>query len=161
MFEPEVVTGPILWVPPEKRQSRFGGPMPPRKPETRTPALWVYRWNDELFLVNASGEALASVSSSVVGFISADEVTLATEPNTLVTYLDVRPGDAVKVEEYDGFLDLDYVLGVNLTIESDGLGLVEIHSPMEKGGIAGEAVLLWRDGSAGKNVSIQTIRRST
>ena len=60
-------------------------------------------------------------------------------------YKEIIVGDAVKVEEYDGFYDLDYVLQVVIRLKSRKLGSIEIISPAEKGGV-GETVLLWDTG---------------
>ena len=39
MKEHKTVENKFIWVPPDKRMSRFGGSVSPRKPETRAPVL--------------------------------------------------------------------------------------------------------------------------
>lgn len=68
----------------------------------------------------------------------------------------VKPNDAVKVEEFDGFYDLDYVLQVSIQVRSKNLGNIEIFSPSKKGGI-GETVLLWDTMEYGNHVSIKKL----
>ncbi|WP_024539796.1 hypothetical protein [Comamonas badia] len=151
MFEPEVLQDQRQWVPPEQRTGRFG-PMPPRKPETRTPVFWLVRQGRGLYLVNASGERLDAVHASSIGFASFDEET-ATWQGGGISYRDVPSGAAVKVDEYDDFYDLDYVLGMHLRIRSRRYPTLRVACVGEKGGID-EQVLLWNNGDAGKGVQI-------
>jgi hypothetical protein len=66
---------------------------------------------------------------------------------------DVKPGEAVKVENYDPIYDSDYLLQLEVEIASITQG-VKIFRVIEKGGV-GKAVLLWDTGEAGKYVYIQ------
>ena len=152
MFEPKVLLDEFPWVPPERRLGRFG-PMPPRKPELRTPALWLTRsQGGELFLVNTSGERLEEVHASPVGFITCDE-EVSTVQGGEITYRDVPDGAAVKVDEYDDYLDLDYVLGMQVRIRSPQHTHLQLQHLGGKGGIK-EVVLLWANGDLGKDVQI-------
>ena len=153
MFEPEVIQDQCQWVPPERRTGRFG-PMPPRKPETRTPVFWLVRQGRGLYLVNASGEHLDEVHASSTGFVSFDEET-ATWQGKGICYRDVPDGAAVKVDEYDDFYDLDYVLGMYLRIRSRRYPALQVACVGEKGGID-EQVLLWSNGDPAKGVQIGT-----
>ena len=74
--------------------------------------------------------------------------------NDQYEYKNVRPNSAVKVGEYDGFYDLDYVLQVSLKIQSKSLGCVDVLSPAKKGGVE-ETVLLWDSNEVGKGVYIE------
>ena len=71
-------------------------------------------------------------------------------------YKNVKPNDAVKVEEYDGFYDLDYLLQVSMSVQSKNIGSIEISTPPEKSGI-GEMILLWDTMENGHNVSINKL----
>jgi hypothetical protein len=140
--------GGFTWVPPEQR----GGP--PRKVESRRPLLWLARNGGQLYLVNDSGETLDVVIATSGGFFTADELVGTVASESAYRYEHVQPGTAVKVDEYDGFYDLDYVLQVCLTVQSPRLGQLDITSPAEKGGV-GETVLLWDSGEAGKHAGIK------
>jgi hypothetical protein len=52
MKEHKTLAGAFNWIPMDKRMSKFGGPMSPRKPELRRPVLWLARTGNELYLVN-------------------------------------------------------------------------------------------------------------
>ncbi len=159
MKEHKTIKDGFVWMPPDKRTSRFGGKMPPRKPETRNPLLWLARDGNELFLVNNSHETLEYVISDSGGFQTADDDVFTLESKQLYQYRDVNQADAVKVEEYDDFYDLDYTLQVYLKLKSTSLGRLEIASPPEKGGVS-ETVLLWDSGEAGKYVSINKCKET-
>lgn len=151
---PKAVNQIFTWLPPHARMSRFGGPVSPRPAETRRPELWLARDGNELYLVNERDETLSRVVVDKGGFQTVDDDVLTVSSASLLTYENVQPGEAVKVDEYDGFYDLDYVLYVHLEIESPLLGRIAITSPGEKGGV-GEVVLLWNSGEPGKCVHIK------
>lgn len=159
MREHRTIGDGFTWVPVGKRTSRFGGAMPPRKPEERRPVLWLARQRDELYLVNDSEESLHSVKASTGGFQTIDDDAISISSNEGYEYENVRPGSAVKVEHFDEICDLDFILQVYLVIQSDKLGHITVNSPSGKGGI-GEAVLLWDSGEPGKNVSIRKISQA-
>lgn len=141
MLKHKRVKDEFKWVPMHKRMSKFGGPMSPRKPDTRKPLLWLTRKLDELYLVNETGETLTRVQANTVGWITADDDVANVESNEVYEYKDVKPNEAVLVEEYDGYYDLDYVLMTGLAIESPSLGTLHLRSPGGKGGDQ-ECVLL-------------------
>ena len=151
--EHKILKNKFTWVPIEKRTSRFGGSIPPRKPENRRPLLWLACEGNEVYLVNSSEETLDLVVAKTGGFQTVDEDVMPVASKDKYEYLNVKPNNAVKVEEYDGFYDLDYVLQISVRIQSKKLGCIEIISPAEKGG-PGETVLLWNTNENGKHVSI-------
>lgn len=152
MFEPKVLLDEFPWVPPERRLGRFG-PMPPRKPELRTPALWLTRsQGGELFLVNTSGECLDEVHATSIGFATFDGEASNWQGRG-ITYRDVPDGAAVKVDDYDDFYDLDYVLGMHVRIRSPQHTHLQLQHLGGKGGIK-EVVLLWANGDVGKDVQV-------
>ncbi len=140
MFEPKTILTGFLWAPPDKRPSRFGGPLPPRKPELRTPALWLTRRSGELFLVNATGTRLDEVQVTSTGFMTQDEDTAAWA-SEVIRYRNVPDGAGVKADEYDDFYDLDYVLGVHLRIRSPQYPALELLCHGGKGGCREEVLL--------------------
>lgn len=146
----------FTWVPMDQRSGRFGA-SPPRKPELRRPLLWLALDAGDLYLVNASGETLDSVISDMGGFTTSDDdvVTVASDKN--YEYKNVENGSAVKVDEYDDYYDLDYLIQVVLRVQSPKFGILEIVSPLEKGGVR-ETVLLWDSGEKGKHVGIKQLQ---
>ena len=154
MKKHEIVENKFTWVPVDKRVSRFGGSLPPRKAESRTPLLWLARSGCDLFLVNESEEILDFVFAGTGGFQTVDEDVMTVASKDQYEYTNVKPNSAVKVDEYDGFYDLDYVLQVSLKIQSKSLGCVDVLSPAKKGGV-GETALLWDSNEAGKGVYIE------
>ena len=154
MKEHKILEHQIEWKPPDQRISKFGGgSLPPRKPETRKPVLWLARSGDELYLVNSSEDILDFVLASSVGFQTLDNSVMTISDNQGYKYLNVKPNVAVKIEEYDGFYDLDYVLGIYIKVKSKFFGCMEISPSPEKGGLE-ETVLLWDNGECGKHVTI-------
>lgn len=153
MKEHKIIENKFIWVPFERRKSRFGGSIPPRQPENRHPVLWLARDGNEVYLVNSSEEILDFVVAESGGFQTVDEDVMSVASKDKYEYENIKPNTAVKVEEYDGFYDLDYVLQLSLRIQSKKLGCIEITSPAEKGGVE-ETVLLWNTNENGKYVSI-------
>ena len=152
----KVIENNFKGIPIDQRKSKFGGPMSPRPKENRLPILWFAREGKELYLVNSSEEMLDFVAAGIDEFQTVDDdcITVSSENKNKYEYKNVKPNDAVKVEEFDGYYDLDYLLQVSIQIQSKNLGNIEIFSPPEKGGI-GEIVLLWDTMEKGKNVSIK------
>lgn len=52
MNEHKSIKDSFVWVSPDKKKRRFGGDMPPRKPESRHPILWLAQKDNERYLVN-------------------------------------------------------------------------------------------------------------
>ena len=159
MKEPKRITGKFTWVPMDRRKDRFGLPPPPRKAEKRTPKYWLIRDRGDLYFMNNTNDIIDFVSSSTGGFTSSDDDTLMINNgvDSGYHYKNVMPQEAVKIEEYDDFYDLDYVLWVEIVLKSEQEGTLQIQSPSEKGGIKKEAVLLWNTGETGKFVSVKKI----
>ncbi len=154
MKDHKVVSNEYTWIPLDKRVSLYGGSLSPRKAETRTPIFWLARDRDELYFVNASKDVLDFVIADGGGFETVDDEVVTVNNVDQYEYKNVKPNDAVKVEEYDGFYDLDYLLQVSIMVQSKNYGKLEIRSPAEKGGVD-ETVLLWDSGESGKNVYIK------
>jgi hypothetical protein len=159
MKKHELLKNEFNWVPKDQRSGRFGA-SPPRKPEFRRPLLWLARAGGDLYLVNASGGTLDSVIADMGGFTTADDGVVAVSSNENYEYTNIENGDAVKVDEYDDYYDLDYLLQVVLRVQSPQFGILEILSPIEKGGV-GETVLLWDSGERGKHVGIKQLQASS
>lgn len=146
-----IVQGQFHWIPPDKRKSRFGGPMSPRTPEKRTPLLWLVRDKNCLYLVNDTGTELEEVIGSSSGYMTADDTVFTASSADDYHYKYVPVGAAVKVDEFDGFYDCDWLLQTSIVVKSSKLGNLQLTSPPEKGGVD-ETVLLWDTLQYGKNV---------
>jgi len=109
-----------------------------------------------LYFVNESDEILKKVSTSSGGFITIDEESAVPVEGENLTYENVLPNEAVFIESYDNFYDLDYLLGVTLYIQSDKLGKLRIRSIADKGGVKPQA-LIFEDGLPRKYVVVQKI----
>lgn len=155
MKEHKMVDNKFIWEEPSSRKSIFGGTVHSRKTELRSPVLWLARDGGELYLVNSSTETLDVVSADSGGFQTVDDDVVSITSNDGYTYKNVKPSFAIKIEEYDEYYDLDYILQVVVTIQSKNLGTIEILTLPAKGGV-GETVILWDNGEAGKNVSISS-----
>lgn len=98
-------------------------------------------YGQALYFVNGSDEILDVVSS---------------DNNPSFLYKKVLPNESVKVEEYDGFYDLDYLLGFSLYIESKRYGKIKIKPPAKKGGLKKQP-LLYADNSLPRYVSLDRV----
>lgn len=93
-----------------------------------------------LYFVNESDETLDVVSSDSFGLIEDS----ALEKNPKYYYENVKPNESVKVEEYDDYYDLDYLLGFDIYIKSKTLGNIKITPPPKKGGVISQE-LVYKD----------------
>ncbi len=152
----KVIKNEFVWAPLDKRKSKFGGPMPPRKPELRKPLLWLARKNEELYLVNNSGEVLDSVTITSGGFCTSDDEVITCSTDKAYEYKNIQLDTAIKVDEFDDYYDLDFILQVTLKVKSSQLGCINITSPAEKGGIK-ETVLIWDTGESGRYVTVKQV----
>lgn len=109
----------------------------PPRPVKRDVILSLMNYKGALYLINQTNETLSTVSSESFGII----LDSALEKNPEFFYKDVKPNESVKVEEYDGYYDLDYILGFDLYIESKSLGKVKITPPMKKGGVIAQELV--------------------
>ena len=159
MIEQKTVANGFTWIPMENRKSRLVGEKPPRKAEQRRPLLWLARNGNELYLVNASTESLDCVTAKSTGFRGAEDDFEPVAGNETYAYQNVKPNEAVKVDHYDRFYDIDCTLQVYLKVQSAGLGCIEMVSPLTKGGV-GEIVLLWDSGESGKDVAVEKCREA-
>jgi hypothetical protein len=121
------------------------------------PWLWLCRHGEELYLVNSSSEMIDEVSASNGGMQTVDDVAVCLESKSRYIYKNVEPNQAVKVDEYDGFYDLDFLIQVYIRIRSDILGHMELRSPLSKGGLKRNTALIWKKGKLGKDVQAENI----
>ena len=124
----------------------------PPRPIQREVIFSLMKHEGALYFVNDSDEVLETVSSDSFGFV--EDASLEGNPHFL--YKDVKPGESVKVEEYDDYYDLDYVLGFYIYIESNALGRVKITPPFAKGGVRPQP-LLYKDGTTPRLVDMSLV----
>ena len=98
-----------------------------------------------IYLVNNSGETLSRVTSSCGGFTSSDDDILTVSGKER-SFIQVLAGEAVLVDTYDEFLDSDFVLQLDISVESPTLGR-RMFRLTEKGGFR-ETVLLDANGGS-------------
>jgi hypothetical protein len=141
----KIVSNRFKWIPMNERLDSLGLPLPPRKPETGRPLLWVAidpqgDFVEDIYLVNETGETLENVIVSTGGCqtFGEDLLTLAGSDNE---YKNIEDGDALKIDSYDEMADSDYILQINIKIQIDGKQ-IKLRSLVAKGGFK-EEVLLW------------------
>jgi len=124
----------------------------PPRPIKREVVFSLINYNGGLYFVNGSDETLDIVSSESFGFIENSPL----EKNPDFYYESVKPNESIKVEEYDGYYDLDFVLGFSIYIQSKKLGKIKITPPMKKGGVKPQE-LLFSDMTTPRYVRVEKI----
>jgi len=122
----------------------------PPRPIKREVVFSLMKFQGALYFVNESGETLKTVSSDSFGFI----LDATIENNPKFFYTDIKPKESVRVEEYDDYYDLDYVLGFDIHIESHHLGRIALKPPCAQGGVIAQP-LLYKDGTTPRFVRIE------
>lgn len=146
----QLLQSPFKWIPLHLRNGGF----PPRKPDMRIPIFWLTQSGNELFFVNDSDETLDLVTTQSGGFQTCDDAVIGISSDEGYRYSDVKPHEAVKVEEYDDFYDTDFILQVSIFVQSKTKGNFLMKTLPQKGGV-GELALLWDTGETGKNVYLK------
>lgn len=141
-----------MFIPDRAENLQWVEPTFPPRPK-RTVIFSLMNHNGCLYFVNNSNETLLSVSSDSYGYVK----DAATINNPQVSYSDVKPNEGVKVECYDDFYDLDYILGLYITIESPKWGKIEIKPNSSKGGAKAQA-LVYEDGTTPMFVGLKEIK---
>lgn len=147
----KVLSNFFQWIPIHIRNGGF----PPRNPDNRTPVFWVACYQNEVYFVNNSHEILDYVRTEVAGVQTCDD-EIFTISDTDYSYQNVKPNDAVKIDEFDEINDSDYLLQISLVIKSKKHGEVHMRTSPVKGGFC-ESVLLWDSGEIGKYISYSII----
>lgn len=173
MKDPKRIQGGFEWSSPQERQanSRLSPmPMPPHPPEHRRPIYWLTTaqasqgegapFCTELYFVNWSDETLSTVVAGSRGFQTIDDDVLSFSNDQGYFYRKVEPNEAVKVEVFDNYYDLDQLFSVSIDVDSPTRGILHIITGLTKGGIP-EQVLLWDDGDPGKRVTVSKGERGT
>jgi len=135
------------WLPRQDRKDRLGLPLPPGPKEHRTPLFRLVNKSHvglghDLYFVNDTSEVLISASTSTGGFTTADDDTVTLQNDNEPMYRLVQPGEGVKIREFDGYYDLDYLFQARVYVVSPTLGKLLLISKIDKGSIP-DQVLLW------------------
>lgn len=133
----------LIWIEPT---------FPPRR--KRNVIFSLMHYEGSLYFVNNSKETLKKVEAHGYGYI--EDASVLNCPH--YTYTDIKSKEGVKVEYYDDSYDLDYMLGLYITIESEKWGKIEIkpHN-FSKGGVRPQ-VLLYDDGTTPMFVYLSTTK---
>jgi len=140
----EIISNKFKWIPMEKRVDNLGLSLPPRKPETGKPLLWVAidpqdNFIKDIYLVNDTGKTIEAVVAQTGGFETVDDDVI-TVSRSDIEYKNIENGDAVKIEEYHEIYDSDYVLYIYIKVKISG-NWINLETSA-KGGFK-EEVLLW------------------
>lgn len=133
-------------------QLKWEFPEFPPRPIIREVVFSLMNYKGGLYFVNESDDILKTVSSDSFGFI----LDSAIEDNPKFIYTDVKPGEGVKVEEYDNYYDLDYVLGFKIYIELNDIERIIITPPAKKGGVIAQP-LIYKDGTTPRYVRVERL----
>ncbi|MBE9527376.1 MAG: hypothetical protein IME94_10460 [Proteobacteria bacterium] len=152
MFEQKRVMNEFEYVPFNDRSSKYDPitPLPPRKGGDRKATFWLAAGENEsnlitnIYFINSSDEILNQVIYSTSGMQTIDDEVSSSASKEL-SYRDVLPGEAVKIDEYDAFYDSDILVAYYVTVVSDKVGRVDYSTLTSKQCIH-EAVLQWEDG---------------
>lgn len=147
MVELKRVQGKFTWVPKSKRYLYM------KNPDHRVAVFFLARGVFEdapslrrsLYFVNNSKEELTKITTVSGGYQTFDDEA-ATVSGPVYCYEKVKPGEAVKVEEYDLQYDSDYMLGISVTVESEKIGSQTFTAMPQKGGIKLDTPLLYDTG---------------
>lgn len=156
MSQTRRIKNKFSWAMERQSKPRFPGDSPPHKLEERFPLLWLSRIGRELFLVNSTGETISSV---VVD--KGQPAPQSNWPNDFgadsYQYKDIAPNEAIKVDEYDDYYDLDFLIQVRVKVTSPTFGITVLRAPLTKGGISSDTVLVWDTLEAGKHVLMERL----
>lgn len=130
----------------------------------KKPLLWLSRVGlpsngDALYLVNDSSRTMDQVIINNGAMATFDEQAVSLETKNY-TYKDVLAGEAVKIDEYDNFYDLDYMINVDLIMNANWLGTIRVLTEASKGGVQ-SMVLLWENMSVGNGVRFIKSQQTT
>ena len=143
------------WLPRQDRTDRLGLPLPPGSHEHRIPLFRLVNVDgqdlgSDLYFVNDSDQTLISITTATGGFTTADDDVFTLQQDRDPVYCKVQPGEGVKVNEFDGYYDLDYLFQSRIYIHCPKLGKMQVVSSVNKGSIPDQE-LLWNTLEPGKH----------
>ena len=140
------------WVPLHIRS-----PFPPKPVDNRMAIFWLAREGDRdggaLWFVNESHEVLDYIKVRTDAIISVDEPQegFATGIGKYHIFKQVLVGEAIQIEKFDGFYDLDYCFMISVEINAPKYPKTILQTEITKGGVH-ETVLLWNTVESGKTI---------
>ena len=115
--------------------------VPPNQDTPMPACLRLVRDGTALFLLNERPEALECVTVSRWGTQTIADEEFALKSTPPIVYRAIPPYAAIKIEDYDGFYDPYFTLGLELVIQGPTLGTRTFTVPPCQGGV-GDTVLL-------------------
>ena len=128
----------------------------PTPPRIREPLLWLSRAGNELFFVNGGSRLLARLTTSQSVTALVDRGVFRSDADDIIEYRGIEPGEAVKIDAYDEYLDLDHVLGATLVLDLGTSGRFACYVAGIKGGVR-EQILRWADGTWHNRVAAERL----
>lgn len=131
------------------------------KGDGREPYIWLeikegMQHNCDVYLVNQSDHTLTSVKPSSGGVVIWDDEVISLENNNSAFYEDIKPGEAVLVDRFNKMTDDDLWMSLDLIIQSDQLGRVELSVNADKGDIKRQAIL-WSANEVADGIKIRKL----
>jgi len=152
MSDDQRVKDKYIWVEPKRYTMGTYANLIPPDPNARKAVFWVERDKDKLFFVNSSAETLGLVKCGNIGNQSDDDGVYIIEESAK-SYIDVLPGEAVYIDEFDGYHDHCVYFTVSIRITSAKLGKVRFKTESKKGGCK-RTVLFWDTGEVASHISM-------
>ena len=140
------------WVPLHIR-----APFPPKPADNRMAVFWLAREGDHdrgaLWFVNESHEVLDYIKVSTDSIITVEEPQndFAIGIGKKRIFKQVLVGEAIQIEKFDDFYDLDCCFRVNVEIKAPKYPKTILQTNITIGGVH-ETVLLWNTGESGKTI---------
>lgn len=142
------------WIAPNLKKNNLGLPLPPRKPELRTPIYWLSSRGNELYFVNASHLVIEKLSSTATGWFTVDDEAMTTVESVQYEYFNVLPNEAVLIESFDEMLDSDFNFQLSLHLDTTQYGHIQMLMPISIENKL-DIVLLWNNGDTHKHLGLQ------
>jgi len=120
---------------------------PHRHQGAETASIWLDCFPDNqmgrsLYLINGSNEILTWVRACPISSVTIDDNAFG-GGGEMLCYQGVAHGQAVKIDQYDEFYDLDYSISVEVSLFSECLGQQKFSPTPRKGGLK-KVGFVWR-----------------
>jgi hypothetical protein len=128
------------------------------KLETRVPKFWIADVDGAQYFVNDSDEVLDYVDGGKAGWATSDDDVLTYQADKPGYYKNVKPGEAVKIDDYDEndmgniIFGSDFMMFMHVEFKSPDLGVVALQTRASKGSVY-KGPLMWEDGTLAKGVN--------
>jgi hypothetical protein len=142
----------FTWMPPRPRTDLYSRPLPNQKLDPRTPVYWLSTDSDDLYFINESEQTLPLVVGASGGWVSGGGADGGVSGNDL-SYRDVLPKEAVKIDSYCSYADADFYLCAGVVITQADGSLLHYETYPVRGGRQ-ETILRWNTGETGKEARL-------